>query len=76
MAKKKQASIGDIVKFYPHKDDKVSFSNSHPGPIAAIVTRIWDSGLVNLKIIPDCGPMEDRGSVQPKSDKFTSYCYE
>lgn len=76
--KLKGAKVGDIVKFHPHKDDKVSFSNGHPGPIAAIVTRVWpgDDGMVNLKIVPDCGPMEDRGSVRPKSDKQLSYCYE
>ncbi|MED5686593.1 hypothetical protein, partial [Enterobacter hormaechei] len=36
-------------------------------PIAAIVTNPWSSITVNLKLIPDHGPMQDRGSVSHKS---------
>ena len=64
MAKKK-VKVGDIVLYTPPVTDKTAFSNGHPGPVAAIITRIWggEPETVSLKIVPDCGPLEDRGSV-------------
>lgn len=54
--------VGEIVIFYPNPDDSVSRSNSNDS-CAAIVTRVWSSICVNIKVIPDHGPMQDRGSV-------------
>lgn len=63
MAKPKVPTVGSTVLFHPPASDKVALSNRHPGPIAAIVTRVWNDTTVNLKIIPDCGAVEDRSSV-------------
>ena len=54
--------VGETVIFYPNPDDTVSKSNGADS-CAAIVTRVWSSICVNLKVIPDHGPMQDRGSV-------------
>lgn len=55
--------VGEIVLFTSNPDDAVAQSNNNSGPIPAIVTRAWSEVCVNLKIIPDHGPMQDRGSV-------------
>lgn len=55
--------VGEIVLFQSNPDDAIAKSNHHPGPIPAIVTRVWSHGCVNCKIIPDCGAMQDRTSV-------------
>lgn len=54
--------LGEVVIFYPNPDDSVSRSNG-VDCCAAIVTRVWSSVCVNIKVIPDHGPMQDRGSV-------------
>ncbi len=61
--KYREPYVGEIVLFTPNPDDKVARSNYNDVEIAAIVTRVWSYGCVNLKIIPDCGPMQDRTSV-------------
>ena len=71
MAKKeRKPKVGDVVLYYPHESDKTAFSNGHPGPIAAIITRVWSDTTVNLKIIPDCGAVEDRSSVTFGTSKY------
>lgn len=55
--------IGEMVYFKPNPDDTVAKSNYNDGYIPAIVTRVWSYGCINLKIIPDQGPMQDRSSV-------------
>lgn len=55
--------VGEIVLFTPNPDDAVAQSNHNRDEIAAIVTRAWSATCVNIKIIPDCGPMQDRTSV-------------
>jgi hypothetical protein len=55
--------VGEIVLFTPNPTDTIAMSNNNDGEIAAIVTRVWSAVCVNLKIIPDHGPMQDRGSV-------------
>jgi hypothetical protein len=55
--------VGEIVLFTPNPGDTTAKSNYNDSEIAAIVTRVWSHGCVNLKIIPDCGPMQDRTSV-------------
>lgn len=71
----RQAKLGEMVVFFPNPDDSVARSN-HATEIPAIVTRVWGPGMVNLKIIPDHGPMQDRGSVAHKSlNSSGSYCF-
>ena len=55
--------IGESVLFTPNPNDEVAKSNYNTGEVAAIVTRVWSETCVNLKIVPDCGPMQDRTSV-------------
>jgi hypothetical protein len=54
--------VGEIVIFFPNPDDSTAKSNGAP-ICAAIITRPWSSVCCNVKIIPDHGPMQDRGSV-------------
>lgn len=63
MNSQRKPYIGETVLFYPNPGDSVAKSNYNDEPIPAIVTRVWSHGCVNLKIIPDCGPMQDRTSV-------------
>lgn len=58
--------VGQIVQFMPNSNDDVARSNNNTGYIAAIITRVHSDTMVNLKIIPDHGPMQDRGSVSHK----------
>lgn len=55
--------VGEIVLFTSNPGDEVAKSNYNKDEIAAIVTRVWSETCVNLKIVPDCGPMQDRTSV-------------
>jgi len=59
----RQPKIGEVVLFSCNPDDTVAKSNHNYGPIPAIVTRVWSAVCVNVKIVPDCGPMQDRTSV-------------
>jgi len=63
MESQRMPFIGEIVLFYPNPGDAVAKSNYNDQPIPAIITRVWSHGCVNLKIIPDCGAMQDRTSV-------------
>lgn len=72
----REPRVGEPVLFTPNPGDTVAFSNSHPGPIAAIVTRVWSSITVNLKIIPDNGPMQDRTSVSHFSANNAGYHWQ
>lgn len=65
--------LGEIVLFSPNPDDSVSKSNSNDGPIPAIITRVWSAICVNIKIVPDCGPMQDRTSVCHQSANPAGY---
>lgn len=65
--------VGEIILFTPNPDDIVSRSNGNDGPIAAIITRVWSSICVNIKVIPDHGPMQDRGSVVHHSANPAGY---
>lgn len=67
--------IGETVLFTPNPDDTVAKSNGNDYFIAAIVTRVWSSVCVNLKIIPDHGPMQDRGSVSHFSANPVGYSF-
>jgi hypothetical protein len=58
----KQPQVGDMVLFVPNPSDDIAKSNFNDAPIAAIITRVWGQFCVNLKIIPDCGAMQDRTS--------------
>lgn len=55
--------IGEIVLFTPNPNDEIARSNHNHDEVAAIVTRVWSATCVNIKIVPDCGPMQDRTSV-------------
>ncbi len=70
MYNQKQPRIGESILFFPKSDDSVALSNGKKAgmdPVAAIVTQVWSPIMVNLKVIPDHGPMQDRGSVSHKS---------
>ena len=68
--------VGEIVLFKPNPDDAIAHSNNNNEDIAAIVTRVWSHGCVNLKIIPDHGPMQDRGSVVHESLNPAGYHFK
>lgn len=74
----RQPEIGDVVVFFPNPDDSVAKSNSAK-VCPAFITRVWGpAGCCNLKLIPDHGPMQDRGSVSHKSGNIAGYswCYK
>lgn len=68
--------VGDTVLFTPNPDDSVAKSNHNDTYIPAIITRVWSSVCVNLKIIPDCGPMQDRTSVVHQSANPAGYHFK
>lgn len=59
--------VGETVLFTANPGDEIAHSNYNKDEIPAIVTRVWSHGCVNVKIIPDCGPMQDRTSVVHQS---------
>jgi len=72
----KQPRVGSIVLFTPNPDDAIAKSNHNHDPIPAIITRIWGPVCVNLKIIPDCGAMQDRTSVVHISQNPAGYNWQ
>ncbi len=60
---KQKPYVGQTVLFMSNQDDTVAKSNHNKDYIPAIITRIFSDMVVNIKIIPDCGPMQDRTSV-------------
>lgn len=72
----KYPKVGDVVLFTPNSDDSIARSNSNPEPIAAIITRVWGPICCNLKIVPDHGAMQDRGSVCHKSQNPAGYNWQ
>lgn len=54
--------LGETVIFFPNPTDDAARSNNAQVCVA-IVTRPWSSVCCNIKIVPDHGPMQDRGSV-------------
>lgn len=69
----KQPRVGDIVLFTPNPDDAIAKSNHNHDPIPAIITRVWGPICCNIKIIPDCGAMQDRTSVVHRSQNPAGY---
>lgn len=69
----KQPQVGDLVLFKSNPDDSIAKSNNNDNPIPAIITRVWGPVCVNIKIIPDHGPMQDRGSVVHNSQNPAGY---
>lgn len=65
--------VGETVLFCPNPGDSVAKSNYNDEDIPAIVTRVWSYGCVNMKIIPDCGAMQDRTSVVHQSLNRAGY---
>ncbi len=65
--------VGDTVLFKANPDDSISHSNWNKDRIPAIITRKWSDYCVNIKIIPDCGPMQDRTSVVHQSINAAGY---
>lgn len=63
---KRIPQIGDTVWYFPPAEDLTAKSNNNKGVIPAIITRNWGPDCTcacNIKIIPDHGSMQDRGSV-------------
>lgn len=70
-------SVGRIVHYFPSEQDTEALSNGNDGPIAAIVTRVWDaSGCVNLTVFPDYSSPVARSSVLPRSDALRTNSWE
>ena len=65
--------VGEVVLFTPNPSDGVAKANKNDDAIPAIVTRVWSNVCVNLKIFPDCGPVQDRTSVVRKDANPASY---
>lgn len=65
--------VGESVLFSPNPNDEIARSNHNYGDVAAIVTRVWSEICVNLKLVPDCGPMQDRTSVVHQSANPAGY---
>ena len=65
--------VGEIVLFTANPDDAIAHSNHNTEPIPAIITRVWSAVCVNMKIIPDCGAMQDRTSVVHHSANPAGY---
>jgi hypothetical protein len=65
--------IGESVIFVANPGDEIAKSNHNYDGTAAVVTRIWSYGCVNLKIFPDCGPVQDRTSVVHQSLNTAGY---
>lgn len=65
--------VGETVLFTPNPGDTVAKSNYNNDDVAAIVTRVWGPICVNIKLIPDCGPMQDRTSVIHQSQNPAGY---
>lgn len=65
--------VGEIVLFTANPDDATAHSNHNDDPIPAIITRVWSAICVNMKIIPDCGAMQDRTSVVHRSANPAGY---
>lgn len=68
--------VGETVLFKSNPDDDVAKSNHNDDYIPAIITRVWSEVCVNLKIVPDCGPMQDRTSVSHISANPAGYHFE
>ncbi len=52
--------VGEVVIYVqPSYETHVNGTAEHP----AIVTRVWNDHMVNLKVMFDCGPTESVGSV-------------
>lgn len=64
--------LGEQVIFFPNPDDTVARSNNAKVCVA-FVTAPWSSIIVNLKIMPDHGPIQDRGSVSHFSANPAGY---
>jgi hypothetical protein len=55
-------AVGRIVIFVqPATEQPVNGTREHP----AIITRVWNDGLVNLQVFYDAAPVEARTSVGP-----------
>lgn len=65
--------VGETILFTANPDDTVAHSNHNKDEIPAIVTRVWSEMCINCKIIPDCGPMQDRTSVVHQSANPAGY---
>src|ERR1700688_3826284 len=65
--------VGETVLFTPNPGDTVAKSNYNDSDVAAIVTRVWGAVCVNIKLILDCGPMQDRTSVVHQSQNPAGY---
>jgi hypothetical protein len=63
---KRIPQVGDTVWYYPPAEDQIGRSNNNKGVVSASITRVWGTDAtcaVNIKIFPDHGPVQDRGSV-------------
>ena len=63
---KRVPKVSDDVWYFPPGEDLVGKSNNNKGVVAAKVTRVWgtdNTSAINIKIFPDHGPVQDRGSV-------------
>ena len=58
-------SLGRVVIYTQLKGENLHNGHAdHP----AIITRVWSPECVNLKVLFDCGPVEDQTSVVRKDE--------
>ena len=74
--KPRMPKVGEIVLFTANPDDSIAKSNHNTEAIPAIITRVWSEVCVNVKIVPDCGPMQDRTSVVHESANPAGYHFK
>ena len=65
-------SVGRVVHYYTANPSEQS-NGAGEGPYPAIITRVWSPDCVNLKVLPDCGPVFDTTSVQTKLSSSSRY---
>lgn len=68
--------IGETVHFEPSPDDQVARRGKNTDPVAAMVTKVRSSVCVDLKIIPNFGPMQDRKSVSRRDASPDEYYFD
>ena len=53
------------------RTDGYNGHRDHP----AVITQVWDNDAINLKVLFDMGPVEDRGTVSHKSNAAEGEAY-
>lgn len=76
MDQQQQPTVGRTVHFFPALDDGEAKSNGNRGPVAAIITRVWSTQVVNLTLFPDYAAPVPRTSVVLRSPEASTNCWD